>query len=509
MKLSFSCDLAGCIIARCSFHCLYTCIYFPPPCSFPTIYGSYLDLPRLTFNGKVRVDPATGSNNPCNFHPDEPVDKGWNFHGTGEFSLLDCRVTSALGSNGVQPLYDAVINSAIISNINGSYPMAVDLDVQLMITTVYGLTLAVIGADGGILVQGAVKPFVLGQDRWIRSFGNSDSKCQSGARCKSGANSASVISEITWGNISESPIMQELKDSSNQHGGKLSISITIYSYTSRSHYASNDTLGYVIGTIGSQQLNEPVLVSGERILSYEGVPQYNVCHKEPTHSMPKHMYTLMYKAPFQINHHWLRLSVDFSNSISFDSHGNFRDLGLLWIGVQDQRMCVHLIGEPIPYLENDWVCKGCIYDHILSEDIFNHLLSSPLYVYRAINNTDEIMCHKAIPSCLHTGLSFQPMLKEIPQFIRPMNDYLGRLEYRQSMTVELKVTQYGWPIKNQKVHIIETKPAAPQRGIVPFPQIVSQMNKELLLSRSRSLRKYHKCETFQTCKHDATDLCCP
>ena len=448
-----------------------------------------MDLPRLTFNGRVRVDPATGNNLPCNFHPNEPIDKGWNFHGTGEFSLLDCRVTSALDSNGVQPLRDTIINSAVISNINGPHAKAVDLDVQLMITTVYGLTLAVIGVDGEILVQGKVKPFVLGQDMWRRDVSD-DATCLAMDFCLS-AKSASVIADLTWGEVSRSHVLQKLKHISDQRGGMLAISMTVYSYISWSPY--NFTLGHVIGTIGPLTLNEPLLIPGQRKLSYVGVPRTGLyLHNSSNDSNHD---TLMYNSPFQISHDFLRLTVDFSNSISFDLHGRFRNIGQLWLGVQDERKCIHLIGKPIPYLENDWVHNGCIYDHILSEDIYNHLLSSPLYVYRATRSINVLTI------CSHTSISLQLMLKETPKYIRPMSDYISRLEYKQSMTVELKVTQYGWPIKNQKVHIIESIPAAPQGGIVPFPQISStdeQGIATVVFQVVRKIPQLRKCSYPQT-----------
>ena len=438
--------------------------------------GSHLDLPRLSFKGQVRVDAATGNNAPCNFHPNEPIDEGWNFQGTGEFSLFNCRVTSAIGLDGEQPLDDAVMNGAVLNNIDEPYAKAVDFDVQLMLTTVYGLTLSVIGADGEILIQGRVMPFVLGQDTWRRDIGlitnrNKVVGCYPADRCLS-AKSASVISNIKWGKISESPTLQGLKEASDQQGGKLSLSLTVYSYISINPYSQlnkhNDTLGHLIGTIGPPNLNEPVLIAGERMLSYEGVPQPHLYDTRLQNgSRPN---ALMYNAPFQINHNSLRLSVDFSNSISLNGDGNFVFLGELWLGVQDQTLrCVHLIGEPISYLDKDWVHKGCIHDHILSKYYYNRLLSSPLYVFQVRRGLK--LTSTFLHSCSHKNTFLQPMLQEIPKFIRPMGNYLGKLEYKQTMKVELKVTQYGRPLRDQTVYVSEQSLAVPRHGIIPIPEI--------------------------------------
>lgn len=465
-----------------------------------TINGSHLDIPRLSFYGQVRVDAATGNNVPCNFHPNEPIDKGWNFQGTGEFSLFGCRVTSAIGLDGEQPVEDVVINSAVVNNIDEPYAKTADFDVQLMITTVYGLTLAVIGADGEVLIHGRVMPFVLGQDTWRRNIhaknDNIVTKCNPPDHCLS-AKSTSVISNIRWGKISRSPTLQGLKEASDQQGGNLSISLTIHSYVSiyPLKELSNETLGHLIGTIGLPSLNEPVLIAGERMLSYEGVNQPNL-YNTGLHNGSKQI-ALMYNAPFQIDHKSLRLTVDFSNSISLDVDGNFVFLGELWLGVQDQTLqCVHLIGGPISYLDIDWVHKGCIHDHVLSRYYYNRLLSSQLYVFRVISGNDLKLSPSFLHSCLHTNTFLQPLLQEIPKFIRPMGNYLGKLEYKQTMKVELKVTKYGWPLRDQNVHVFELSPAAPLGGIMPIPQISTTNEKGIATVIFHAVNKIPKLRKF-------------
>ena len=437
--------------------------------------GSHLDLPRLSFNGQVRVDAATGNNMPCNFHPDEPIDKGWNFQGTGEFSLFNCRVMSAIGLDGEQPVDDAVINSAVVNNLDEPYAKAVDFDVQLMLTTVYGLTLAVVGVDGEVLIQGKVTPFVLGQDVWRRDIhitdGNTVRSCNPPDYCLS-AKSASVISNLKWGKIFGSPSLQELKEASDQQGGTLSISLTIYSYISINprKELNNETLAHLIGTIGPPSLNNPVLIAGERMLSYEGVPQPHLYDNSIQNgSRPN---TLMYNAPFQIDHNSLRLTVDFSNSISLDVDGNFVNLGELWLGVRDQTLkCVHLISGPISYLDIGWVHKGCIHDHILSKNNYDHLLSSQLYVFEVRRGVTLKLSPTFDHSCSNEIIFLRPMLQEIEKFIRPMGNYLGQLEYKEAMKIDLKVTQYGWPLRDQSVYVYEHSSASPLNGIIVTPQI--------------------------------------
>ena len=443
--------------------------------------GSYLGIPRLTFTGHVRIDISSVNNFICNFDLEEPIKYGEQFNdfnpkGTGEFSFFDCFVTSALSSNAVPSITDAVINDKVVNNLNETYPKLVDIDVGYQTATVYGLTLAIVNSAGNIVLQGRMEPMMISQDIWARTV------CVSRELAELGGQSVSFLTNVKWGDTSGSPTLQDLQVESAKQGGNLSISLTIHSFTSDSE-SRNFTLGYVIGAIGIADKDEPLQFAGDRILSYENVEQPDIqmhssdeCfhYRSRSYDHP----TWMYKAPFQIRHD-NRLTVDFSNAISLNEYGSFKDLGDLWLGVKDLlNDCVHLIGDRIPYLQAGWVPGGCIVDRILSTDELHLLSSLHLIVVRTADDPQLLTFttdHKTISplplvSCENKNTFLQLMLQEVPVFIRPIDFYHGRLEYNETISIRIKVTQYGKPMENQtvQVHHRRRRATLPRRGIVPM-----------------------------------------
>ena len=55
-----------------------------------TAISSYLDVPRLHFNGHFRADVNTRNNDNCNFDLNNRLDpqEEWNFAGTEEFEIF-------------------------------------------------------------------------------------------------------------------------------------------------------------------------------------------------------------------------------------------------------------------------------------------------------------------------------------------------------------------------------------------------------------------------------------
>lgn len=443
--------------------------------------GSYLSIPRLTFTGRVRIDINSVNNFICNFDLDEPIKYGEQFddfnpNGTGEFSFFDCFVTSALSSSAGSSIPDAVMNNKVVNNLNETYPKLVDIDVGYQRATVYGLTLAIVNSDGNIVLQGRLEPMMISQDMWARHV------CVPGIAAGLSGQSVSILTNIKWGDTSGSPTLRDLQVESAKQGGNLSISLTIHSYTFDND-SRNFTLGYVIGAIGIAEIDEPMQFAGDRILSYENVKQLDIqknTSDECFHflSQGNDHPTWMYKAPFQISHN-NRLTVDLSNSISLNEHGNFIDIGNLWLGVKNPKNdCIHVIGDHIPYLQVGWVPAGCIVDQILSTDELQLLSLSQLVIVRTTEdprlltpkNEHQPITSLPVVSCEDKSSYLQLMLQEVPVFIRPIDFYHGRLEYNETISIRIKVTQYGKPMENQtvQVHHLRSRETFPRRGIVPM-----------------------------------------
>ena len=82
-------------------------------CRAPVNTASYFEVPRLHFAGQFRADPDTRNNINCNFDPKSSISndtgRDYNINGTGEFSLFDIKVTSAVDETGVF-VNDPIIN---------------------------------------------------------------------------------------------------------------------------------------------------------------------------------------------------------------------------------------------------------------------------------------------------------------------------------------------------------------------------------------------------------------
>ena len=455
-------------------------------CSIFYASGSYLEVPRISFNGHVRIDVNTRNNVNCNFDTNIPVDpdpnEDWNSNGTSEFSFLNCTVTSALNTSGdYVGSSDPVVGAKVLTNIDQSFPKLVDLDVdyQLIKSGVYGLNL-LLEVNNKVALQATMESNVLAQDVWTRSL------CTDYMSTYLSSKTVSILSNVQWGNgYKESATLSELKNVSN--GGNLSISMVVYFYTRNmpSFLYTNFTLGYVMGTIGVARPTEPLNFAGSRLLSYKDVYPVNIpitdkndsCYESLRNETP----VWMYKAPFttyQTSNHNTVLAVDFSNALAFDTNGNMRNLGELQLAVENlEQMCTQLIGIPLKYLKPEWNKKGAIVDYILDNNTARLLESSNLIVVRIVQDTFEFEQQLKVaaaaaginylpPPCNGMGgVHLQLMLNETQFYVRTMDYYVGRLEYNQTMDVRILVTQYGKPVPNIQVNVVQSNNVLPPQGV--------------------------------------------
>eukprot|EP00731_Ephydatia_muelleri_P001489 Em0001g1489a len=440
----------------------------------------------------MRVDVNTVNNIPCNFDLEEPLGdpsgyQNWNVNGTGEISFVNCTVSSAITHFGMASNEDTVINGQVVNNLNEPYPKAVDLDVDYQFTTIYGLTITIVKSDGQIALKGKLVPMIMVQDMWIRSICTNFSVEQdNNFDHYLSAKSASVLTNVQWYDISGSPALQQLQAASEENGGNLSISLAMFFNTRvvPQFMFTNFTLAYVVGTIGVSSTNEPLMFNGNRLLSYQDIEQPDLplnsddsCSQFQVSGSSHPVW--MYKAPFQIDSVSRRLSVDLSNAISQNLDGSLRNLGELWFGIRDDVSgCIQLIGDqPIPYLEADWFSKGSIADYILSETENEKLWTSPLHIVRTAadprvtilsdHQQFQVNSSRLIVSCSDSGMFLQIMLQEVPRFIRPMNYYFGRIEYKEEMTVQLLLTEFGRPVENETIEVILTSSnSVPTNGVL-------------------------------------------
>ena len=185
-----------------------------------------MDVPRLHFAGHFRADPNTRNNINCNYDLDNSIDpnlgRDYNYNGTGEFSFIDCKVTSVTYENGTHSTTDPIVNSPIVNNDNVTFPKLVDLDVdfQLIKATIYGMVFGINWESDDETQQTAFKgdwePNVIAQNLWSRAICIDINLTNESHRY--GSHSATVLRNVTWGDVSKSPALQQLKFATERTG---------------------------------------------------------------------------------------------------------------------------------------------------------------------------------------------------------------------------------------------------------------------------------------------------
>ena len=400
-------------------------------------------------------------------------------------------MTSVVDEDGISSTTDPLVNGPIFNNEKMSFPKLVDLDVdyQLIKASIYGMNFGVKWQGGsGLAFRGDWQLNVIAQDLWTRSI-CTDVPQDIAESHRIGTKSVTKLKNVKWGDdVSESPVLRQLKERATESGGDLSVSMTIYFYTrdTPSYLFTNFTLGHVVGTIGIAKPDEAMNFNGDRLLSYEGVgqPHLPLSMNDSCYNYQKnqtnHPYW-MYKAPFQVYTEDQRLTVDLSNSLPFDLQCSLRDLGDLWLGIMNEKdNCIELIGKkPLPYREDkNWLTKtGGVVDFTLTKRQVHLLKSSKLVVARVLTavieqwQQDEMKTASA-PLNLHLECSseytvIEIMLQENPKFVRPLDYYVSRLEYQESFEVRLLVTNYGEPLENETIHVFLSNDPIPREGVVP------------------------------------------
>jgi hypothetical protein len=223
---------------------------------------SYLDVPRLHFQGRFRADTSTIDNHLSNFDPQLALgDKevSWNAFGSHVFELKDCRVGSAIDGDGrllQTRAADRVVGAAVVST-NDPYPAKmVDLDPdQRFVTQIYGLELQLSLSDSTEIVTGTMDVAALA-DLWVNIPGPGY------ADNRMAASYQSVLRSLRWDNLAVSPVARRLYElSPNQ----LSIKFVVDSFEYRS-VKSDFCWGRIVGTVGPCFDNEPThFIAGRRL----------------------------------------------------------------------------------------------------------------------------------------------------------------------------------------------------------------------------------------------------
>lgn len=450
--------------------------------------SSYLDVPRLHFNGKFRADSNSRNNKNCNFdvknklHPPDE----WNVAGTQEFEFIDTKITSVIDKNGHEDTTSELLGAEIFSNDNQPFAKNIALDVDFKVSTLFGLRFG-LKHNGTEMFVGNWIPCAFIHDLWSKV------KC---TRLRSSTlfstQSTTKIVDVVWSN---STLISEFKSEIQKSSNELQVSITFDCYNCEVF-----TIGRVYGTIGKTSSSEPLCVGGERKMEpvYPQPPlTFDTNNPCSDYSQQEQM-PWMYSAPFKHDLNRKVIVADLSNALPmhFTSIDHQRviapiDLGNLYFGYKvnshpysvDYRQLIYSVGKGIPYLKSDtWKRSGVI--ELSVEDQIHFIKEFKLVLFN-INHDHEYhpYCCRSVlvpfialkynctgafsylnSTCFKTNL----LLEETEFFIRPMGIYIARVENTSQLLhpqtsfitdkheFTLLVTKFGRPVNDTSVTVIKS-----------------------------------------------------
>ena len=214
---------------------------------------SYLTSLRFHFAGSFLADASTGNNVAENYRKSSEggtIEPGFNPGGSGSWRLKDCRVRSAWLEDGSAVEKDPVLNLSLVDADSRAAAKIVDLDpYQQLVSMIYGLEISLTDSSGRCYLRGEFHPAPFA-DIWDRC------PRESGSDEGAGAMYQSVVTQVRWGDVSDSPFLTLLKARVRREGGNLSIKFNLDGF-SQNQASPTFCRGRIVGTLGVQGRSEP------------------------------------------------------------------------------------------------------------------------------------------------------------------------------------------------------------------------------------------------------------
>lgn len=412
---------------------------------------------------------STGNNKMENYDlSNDNPDLSFSPSGTGEFDFLDCIVTAVVYASGMIATTheeDPLIGQPIVNNPAMVPPKIVDLDSPQhdFSSTFYGMRFGVNWKPNAAKKEnnnsfiGEWLPSIVSRDNWKRQISNREYMQTQGTQ------GGSKLVNVQWGRVTSKGLgqLKEMYDITNF----LSVSVSLFNY---SRIKSEDRFihGNVVGTIGVGMANESLNFVSERVMNFvkdpptsEGTLKDSNCDEAEN---------WMHTAYFNINPMYYQrftVTVDFGNAIKLDPYGIVCDFGPLYLGLIVQTMTQNkmfeVIGE-IPYRDPQWYSKTSgVNDFPLTPTQHRMSENSPFAVVK-INGEVEgkyPLCAKNGKTCTCAHV----ILKESPLQARPVDHHVMRLEAEESIQLKMLVREFGKPMANKQVMLLDRSPNASPR----------------------------------------------
>jgi hypothetical protein len=244
---------------------------------------SYLNPLRLHFAGQFQANISTVNNDPAHFDnaaflsiyqqmqgQNMRPPNGWfSPQGDAAFRLRGCQVTSAWQPSEQNPLgpaapSDPVLSSLVADSDSRVTGKLVDLDSeQQLVSEIWGLQVRITDSLGNSLLAGDFEPMAF-MDLWDRAL-----RAPPGSDVNGGAMYQSVLRNLQWGGIDNSPFLIALRHASAA-SGLLSIKFNLDGIN-MDFTSANFMCGRVVGTIGPAASDEPHhLIVGRQFMAAPG-----------------------------------------------------------------------------------------------------------------------------------------------------------------------------------------------------------------------------------------------
>ena len=426
---------------------------------------SYLNPLRLHFAGQFQASISTVNNTPSNFDNATftPANLtpyqlgGFSPNGDGAWRLIGCKVTSAFTPAGLHAK-DPILSMLIADSDSKVSAKLVDLDSeQQLVSTIWGLQVRIADDHGKTLLRGDFEPAAF-MDIWSRHRGKGGSDVGAGAQWQS------VLTNLEWGHVADSPFLKELKAAATH--GLLSIKFNVDGY-SMTDTDPGYLRGRITGTIGPASADEPHhFVRGRQLAAvYPPTAGFPV----PTHNINWCVASVDETAG--------RVYLDLGNAIPTTGAANDLDnVGDLTLQTTDGSLVLGTVPASA-YSGSSWyhstagVVEFPIQSH-LTADQLKSLRTSPL----CLTGTD--------PKGHHSGVTeaADGHFVRADQFVFRLNP--GSSEPDNSVNAPIFVTHFGAPLQGVPVYPYfyndqlqsqaDTYPVATPASALSFPSATAK-----------------------------------
>eukprot|EP00794_Sanderia_malayensis_P011133 gene11133-12304_t len=419
-------------------------------------YKSVLDYPRIHFSGRYIVNAATVNNIYDNYNTDEFLDHhalpnneggkgGWNPYGTNDFLLQNVTIRTVCYKDGMctgNRLKDSAIDKSIQDFGFQTPSKMVDLDPQAQqYTQIWALQLKVPG-----LFQAKVDVLTM-QRHWQNAIFLNPKNDYSLSGTFQG-----VLTDVIWDlNKDSSEIIKQFKSEMERLGSrKLSIKFVLDTFLIR---AMN---GRIYGTIGMQGIKSSTTSLLERLI----ISRNNTLYQDPS---------------FKLGNNLRKIVMDLGSCFPIHKDGTL-------LSQADEHFVVAYPNSPmsasnsltcrdsftilakVPLEKENWLENEAGYLTIdLTRNQVKLLQYRPLIllklIYIAMTSSVEISLKRDVKGQRSDTTCMEIIAKECSDGIvlRPMGQFLFRMDSGESFTVTLGAKQFGEPIGNLEIGLFLIK----------------------------------------------------